>query len=84
MAERGYGWEKLMSEMFCGGMPFSGANTMDIYQAQISDEPVRPSALWPEIPPELEAVILRCVRNAREERFASAAELGLALSHLRS
>ena len=74
----------LMSEMFCGGMPFSGANTMDIYQAQISDEPVRPSALWPEIPPELEAVILRCVRNAREERFASAAELGLALSHLRS
>jgi serine/threonine-protein kinase len=74
----------LMSEMFCGGMPFAGANTMDIYQAQISDEPVRPSDLWPEIPPELEAVILRCVRNAREERFASAAELGLALSHLRS
>ncbi|MEZ5521950.1 MAG: protein kinase [Dokdonella sp.] len=74
----------LMSEMFCGGMPFAGANTMDIYQAQISDEPVRPSALWPDIPPELEAVILRCVRSAREERYASAAELGLDLSRLRS
>ena len=74
----------LMSEMFCGGMPFAGANTMDIYQAQISDEPVRPSVLWPDIPAELETVILRCVRSAREERYASAAELGLALSRLRS
>ncbi len=74
----------LMSEMFCGALPFAGANTMDIYQAQISDEPVKPSDLWADIPAQLEAIILRCVRSAREERFASAAELGLALSQLRS
>ncbi|MEZ5463192.1 protein kinase [Dokdonella sp.] len=74
----------LMSEMFCGGMPYVGGNTMDIYQAQINDAPRRPSELWPEIPPDLEALILRCVRSAREERFASATDLGEALSHLRS
>jgi len=74
----------VMSEMFCGGMPFVGANTMEIYQAQVNDTPVRPSNLWAEIPPELEAVILRCLRCAPEARFASASELGLALSQLRS
>jgi serine/threonine-protein kinase len=74
----------LMSEMFCGGMPYAGANTMDIYQAQISDTPTRPSELWKDIPADLEAIILRCIRCAREERFASAADLGQALSHLRS
>ncbi|MEP6882903.1 MAG: protein kinase [Dokdonella sp.] len=74
----------LMSEMFCGGMPFAGGNTMDIYQAQISDAPISPSTLWPEIPKELEAVILRCVRCSPDARFASAAELGVALSRLRS
>ncbi len=74
----------LMSEMFCGGKPFAGGNTMEIYQAQVSDAPVRPSSLWAGIPPELETVILRCVRCAPDARFASAAELGLALSRLRS
>ncbi|MGB0135315.1 protein kinase domain-containing protein [Dokdonella sp.] len=74
----------LMSEMFCGGMPYAGANTMDIYQAQISDTPRRPSELWADIPADLEAIILRCVRSAREERFASAVDLGQALSGLRS
>ena len=74
----------LMSEMFCGGMPFAGGNTMEIYQAQISDAPISPSSLWPEIPTELEAIILRCVRCSPDARFASATELGMALSKLRS
>jgi eukaryotic-like serine/threonine-protein kinase len=74
----------LMSEMFCGAKPFTGGNTMEIYQMQVSDAPVRPSSLWPEIPPELEAVILRCVRSSPDERFASALDLGAALSRLRS
>jgi eukaryotic-like serine/threonine-protein kinase len=74
----------LMSEMFCGAKPFTGGNTMEIYQMQVSDAPVRPSSLWPEIPPELEAVILRCVRSSPDARFASALDLGAALSRLRS
>lgn len=74
----------LMCEMFCGGKPYAGGNTMEIYQAQISDTPVLPSALWAGIPAELESVILRCVRCSPDARFASAADLGLALSRLRS
>ncbi len=84
--ERGdiYACGVVMSEMFCGGLPFTGANTMEIYEAQMRNEPIRPSKLWPEIPPELEAVILRCLRRDRQERFASARELNAALTELRA
>jgi len=84
--ERGdiYACGVVMSEMFCGGLPFTGANTMEIYQAQMRNEPILPSKLWPEIPPELEAVILRCLRSNREERYASARDLNAALTELRA
>ena len=50
---------------------------MDIYMAQMQDEPRKPSTLWPEVPPDLEAIILRCLRRAPSERFASAADLAV-------
>jgi eukaryotic-like serine/threonine-protein kinase len=84
--ERGdiYACGVVMSEMFCGGLPFSGANTMEIYQLQMRDEPITPSQLWPEIPIELEAVILRCLRRDREDRYATARDLNAALTDLRA
>ena len=84
--ERGdlYACGVVMSEMFCGGLPYPGGSTMEIYQAQMRNEPVRPSQLWPEMPPELEAVILRCLRCNRDERYASAQDLHLALTALRA
>jgi HAMP domain-containing protein len=84
--ERGdiYACGVVMSEMFCGGLPFPGANTMEIYQMQMRDEPILPSKLWPEIPPELEAVILRCLRSDRDERYAAARDLNAALTGMRA
>jgi HAMP domain-containing protein len=74
----------LMTEMFCGALPFSGSNTMEIYMAQMQAEPARPSALWPEIRPELETLILTCLKRNRADRPASAAELAAALAQLRA
>jgi serine/threonine-protein kinase len=84
--ERGdiYACGVVMSEMFCGGLPFTGSNTMEIYQAQMRNEPLLPSKLWPEIPFELEAVILRCLRRDREERYTTARDLNAALTELRA
>jgi HAMP domain-containing protein len=84
--ERGdiYACGVVMSEMFCGNLPFPGANTMEIYQMQMRNEPVLPSKLWADIPPELEAVILRCLRCDRDERYASARELNAALTGMRA
>lgn len=74
----------LMTEMFCGALPYSGSNTMEIYMAQMQAEPTRPSVLWPEIRPELEALILACLKRHRDERPASAAELAASLAQLRA
>jgi serine/threonine-protein kinase len=74
----------LLCEMFCGNLPYSGTNTLEIYIAQMQQEPRRPSEFWHEIPPVLETIILRCLNKRPQDRFASAAELGHALANLRA
>ena len=74
----------LMCEMFCGKLPYSGSSTLEIYVAQMQQAPIRPSEHWPEIPPALEAIILRCLSKAPAERYQSAEELLQALSTLRA
>ena len=74
----------LLSEMFCGKLPFTGANTMEIYMAQMQQTPIRPSEYWPEIPSDLEEVILRCIARAPDDRFQSVASLSAALASIRA
>jgi len=74
----------LMCEMFCGKLPYSGTNTLEIYIAQMQQAPIKPSEFWPEIPPALEAIILRCLNRLPAERYQSASELGAALGELRA
>ena len=73
----------LMCEMFCGKLLFTGTNTLEIYMAQTQTEPIKPSEYWKEIPPTLEAIILRCLHKKPADRFASASELSQALAQLR-
>lgn len=74
----------VLCEMFCGALPFRGTNTMEIYLAQMQSEPIKPSAYWPEIPPALENLILRCIARNPADRFQSAVELSRALVKLRA
>jgi len=74
----------LMCEMFCGKVPFQGASTMEIYLAQMQREPIKPSAWWPEVPPALEALILRCIEREPAARIQSAIDLNAGLAGLRA
>lgn len=74
----------MLSEMFCGGLPYDGSSTMEIYRQQLQQPPVKPSQLWPDIPPALEQIILRCIARERAERYQGAAELGADLAGLRA
>jgi serine/threonine-protein kinase len=74
----------MLSEMFCGGLPYDGQTTMEIYRQQLQEEPVRPSVLWPDIPPSLEEIILRCIARERAARYQTVAELGADLAQLRA
>ncbi len=74
----------MLCEMFCGKLPFSGGNTMELYVAHLQQPPIKPSLLWPDIPRSLEEVILKCLEKKPADRYPSAADLLVALSGLRA
>ncbi|HWS27926.1 MAG TPA: protein kinase, partial [Xanthomonadales bacterium] len=74
----------MLCEMFCGKLPFSGGNTMELYVAHLQQPPIKPSVLWPDIPRALEEVILKCLEKKPADRYASVADLLVALSGLRA
>lgn len=74
----------MLCEMFCGKLPFTGGNTMELYVAHLQQAPIKPSLLWPDIPRALEEVILKCLEKKPADRHASAADLLVALSGLRA
>lgn len=74
----------MLCEMFCGKLPFAGGSTMELYLAHLQQPPIKPSELWPDIPRALEEVILKCLEKKPDHRYASSADLLVALSGLRA
>jgi tetratricopeptide (TPR) repeat protein len=64
-------------------LPFRGASALGIMHAIATAEPPRPSTLRPELPAEFDDVIVRAMAKDRNDRYASASELALALRALR-
>ena len=65
----------VLYEIFSGALPFTGATTMDVILKHLREPPPPPSRHWPEIPPRLEAAILRCLEKDPEARYRSIVEL---------
>ncbi|MEZ6186039.1 MAG: serine/threonine-protein kinase [Planctomycetota bacterium] len=59
--------------------PYSGASWLAFLQELASREPTPLSEVAPSTPPELAAIVARCMRRDRDERFESAAALAAAL-----
>jgi serine/threonine-protein kinase len=70
----------VLYKMLTGAFPFSGNDVGAISAAIAADAPVAPRQLRPEIPAELEAVVLRCLEKKKEARFDSTASLARALA----
>jgi tRNA A-37 threonylcarbamoyl transferase component Bud32/tetratricopeptide (TPR) repeat protein len=64
-------------------LPFRGASALAVMDAIAAAEPPRPSMLRPELPAELDDVISRALAKDKNDRYASASELALALRALR-
>ena len=58
-----------------GRRPFEAGNVVDVLHAVIHDEPVFPRTHDATIPRALEALILKCMRKDRRDRYQSADEL---------
>jgi len=65
----------VLFEMLTGRLPFEGENPVAVAHKQIYDPPPLPSHFNHEIPPELDALVLRCLAKDLTRRYSGATEL---------
>jgi serine/threonine-protein kinase len=66
--------------LLTGRPPFEGSSPLDVMIAHARDEVAPPRKYQPDVPPDLEAVILKCLAKQPEERFPDAESLESALA----
>jgi serine/threonine protein kinase len=62
-----------------GAPPVSEASVFAVVAAHAADLILPPSQRTPHVPPELDAIVMRCLHRDRDARFADAGELARAL-----
>src|SRR5918996_304265 len=72
----------VLYEMTTGRPPFSGDSPVAIAYKHVKDDPVAPSRINPDVPSDLEAVILKSMAKNPANRYQSAAELRQDLGRL--
>ncbi|WP_438021000.1 serine/threonine-protein kinase [Sorangium sp. So ce315] len=72
----------LLFEMATGRLPFERPTPVALAAAHVEAPPPRPSALHPAIDPDLEALILQCLRKNPDDRPQSARALREALGYI--
>lgn len=65
----------LLYEVFTGKLPFTAATDVELLMKHLQEPPPPPSAHWPEIPPRLQSILLRCLEKDPAARYASVDEL---------
>ena len=73
----------VLYEMATGRVPFTAENPYGILYKHINTQPTLPRELNPDVPPELEEIILKLLAKAPGERCQSAADLLAALNMLK-
>jgi beta-lactam-binding protein with PASTA domain/tRNA A-37 threonylcarbamoyl transferase component Bud32 len=64
----------VLYEMLTGKVPFTGDSAIEIAMKHLNDAPKPPSKIRPEIPDELDQVVLRALAKNPEDRYQSAEE----------
>ena len=69
-------------EMLTGTVPFTGETPLEIAMKHLSEVPVPPSELRPEVPHDLDLIVLRALAKDPEDRYASAEEMDAELARV--
>ena len=70
----------VMFELLTGRVPFQGEGFGEILVAQITQQAPRPSSINPQVPAELEAIVLHALEKDRNRRFQSMDEFAAAIA----
>jgi serine/threonine protein kinase len=73
-----------MYELLTGAVPFDGEGVGEMLAAILDARPIPVLERRPGVPPEMAAVIQRCLERDRQARFADVGEMALALAPLAS
>ncbi|GAB4208581.1 MAG: hypothetical protein OHK0013_27170 [Sandaracinaceae bacterium] len=76
----------MLYEMTSGRVPFDADNLMGILTKHLYEQPIPPRELPPpvDVPPGLEAIIMKCLAKSADARYQSMAELRADLERLES
>ncbi len=67
-----YGFGATLYVMLTGRRPFAGAELASVLHAVIHQEPALPRSITSTIPRSLEAIVMKCLRKDKRERYQSA------------
>ena len=70
----------ILFEALAGRPPFVGDSVMHVASRIFNEAPTPLAELRPELPPELCAAVMRCLRKKPEDRFPDVSELAQALA----
>jgi eukaryotic-like serine/threonine-protein kinase len=73
----------VLYEMATGMLPFRGESTGTVFESILNNAPVAPVRLNPDIPAELERIILKCLEKDRDLRYQHASDIRSDLQRLK-
>jgi serine/threonine-protein kinase len=72
----------VLYEMLTGKVPFTGDTPVEIAMKHLSQVPEPPSSIRPEIPHDLDAVVMRALAKDPDQRYGSAEEMDADLARV--
>ncbi len=69
----------VLYEAATGQLPFDGPDVVSVAMKQVSDLPVPPRQINPNIDPQFEAIIMTALQKSPDDRFATAKEMQRAI-----
>lgn len=64
----------VLYEMLTGRVPFQGDSAVAVAYQHVTERPVPPSKINPDVSPAMDAVVMRALAKHRDDRFQSASE----------
>jgi len=74
-----YSLGAILYEMLTGRPPFRAATALEMLRLVVSEPPIAPDAVRPEVPPELSRICLKCLSKSPADRYADGGQLAQAL-----